>query len=65
MTEEPRIDNPLGELREAVRDLQALMVAADDQAQAMTDAELGTLLLTGRWTTIEVHEAGRRLVRCG
>jgi hypothetical protein len=27
----------------------------------MTDAELAELLLSGRWTTIEVHEAGRRL----
>jgi hypothetical protein len=37
------------------------MTAADDQAHSMTDAELGECLLTGRWTTIEVHEAGRRL----
>ena len=49
------------EMRDAVKDLSALMNAADDQARAMTDAELGELLLTGRWTTIEIHEAGRRL----
>jgi hypothetical protein len=55
-------DDPMAEVREAVLDLKALMNAADDQASAMTDAELGECLLTGRWTTIEIHEAGRRLV---
>ena len=50
-----------GEMREAIKDLSALMNAADDQASAMTDVELGECLLNGRWTTIEIHEAGRRL----
>lgn len=50
-------------IRDAALGLMGAMTAADDQAQAMTDAELGELLLTGRWTTIEVHEAGRRLVQ--
>jgi hypothetical protein len=49
-------------MREAVKDLRAMMTQADDQAQAMTDRELGELLLSGRWTTIEIHEAGRRLI---
>jgi hypothetical protein len=31
-------------------------------AQGMTNEELGAILLSGRWTTTEVHEAGRRLV---
>lgn len=44
-----------------VKGLAGVVTAAADQAQAMTDAELGALLLSGRWTTIEVHEAGRRL----
>lgn len=49
------------EVKNALLGLSGAMVAADDQAQAMTDAELGRLLVMGRWTTIEVHEAGRRL----
>lgn len=49
------------EMRQAVLGLAGAMAAADDQAKAMTDAELGELLLSGRWTTIEVHEAGYRL----
>jgi hypothetical protein len=59
MSEEGPIDP--NELRRAVRGLQGSVVAASDQAQAMTDAELAERLLSGRWTTIEVHEAGRRL----
>lgn len=47
----------------AILGLAGAMSAAADQARAMTDAELGELLLTGRWTTIEIHEAGRRLTR--
>lgn len=50
------------EIRRAVLGLAGAMSAAADQAQAMTDRELGELLLSGRWSTIEVHEAGRRLV---
>lgn len=48
-------------VRNLLLGLAGSMTAADDQAQAMTDAELGELLLAGRWTTIEIHEAGRRL----
>lgn len=44
-----------------LKGLQGVVTAAADQAQAMTNAELGDLLLTGKWTTLEVHEAGRRL----
>jgi hypothetical protein len=50
------------EIRKALLGLAGSMTAADDQARAMTDAELGQMLLSGRWTTIEVHEAGRRLM---
>lgn len=50
------------EARKAILGLAGSMSAAADQAQAMTDRELGELLLSGRWTTIEVHEAGRRLI---
>ena len=50
------------EVKNALLGLAGMTVAADDQARAMTDAELGTLLTTGRWTTIEVYEAGRRLL---
>jgi len=46
-----------------MKDLGALVTAADDQAKAMTDEELGEVLLSGRWSTIEIHEAGRRLTR--
>lgn len=49
------------QVKNALLGLAGSMAAAGDQAQAMTDAELGALLLSGRWTTIEVHEAGRRL----
>lgn len=49
------------EIRNAILRLVGVTTAATDQAQAMTDAELAERLLTGRWTTIEVHEAGRRL----
>lgn len=52
---------PEDELRKAVLGLAGAMAAADDQAQAMTDEELGEMLLNGRWTTIEIHEAGLRL----
>lgn len=48
--------------RNMILGLAGSMTAAADQAQAMTDAELGTLLLRGGYTTIEVHEAGRRLL---
>ena len=50
------------ELRNALLFLQGATTAAADQAQAMTDEELGRMLLSGRWTTVEVHEAGRRLI---
>ncbi len=53
------------ELRAALLGLAGSMTAADDQAKAMTDRELGESLLglNGRsWTTIEIHEAGRRLL---
>ena len=49
------------EVKNAILGLAGSMTAASDQAEAMTDAELGALLLSGRWTTIEIHEAGRRL----
>ncbi len=42
--------------------LAGAVTAADDQARAMTDRELGDLLGSGRWSTTEVHEAGRRLL---
>lgn len=45
----------------ALEGISAQIVVAGDQAGAMTNAELGELLLSGRWTTIEIHEAGRRL----
>lgn len=51
------------EVRNALLGLAGAMTAAGDQAGAMTDAELGALLTSGRWSTIEVHEAGRRLMR--
>jgi hypothetical protein len=51
------------EVKNAILGLAGSMTAASDQAQAMTDAELGTLLTTGRYSTIEVHEAGRRLIQ--
>jgi hypothetical protein len=49
------------QMRHAILGLAGATTAAADQAQAMTDAELGRLLLSGRWTTVEIHEAGRRL----
>ena len=49
------------EVKDALLGLAGSVTAAADQAQAMTDAELGALLLSGRYTTIEIHEAGRRL----
>lgn len=52
---------PEKEMRQAILGLAGAMTAAADKARAMTDAELGELLLTGRWSTIEIHEAGRRL----
>ncbi len=61
------VESGLLEQEEAERfadSLESLVVnmqVASDQAQAMSDAELGELLLKGRWTTIEIHEAGRRL----
>ena len=53
---------PYDETRRAILGLVGAMNAAADQAGAMTDAELGSLLLDGHWTTIEIHEAGRRLL---
>lgn len=50
------------EVKNAILGLAGMMTAAEDQARAMTDAELGERLTTGRWSTIEVHEAGRRLM---
>jgi hypothetical protein len=65
-TDKTPLEGPLDpeEVRKAVLGLAGAMAAADDQAQAMTDQELGELLLSGRWTTVEVHEAGRRLSSC-
>ena len=51
------------EVKNAILGLAGSVTAATDQALAMTDAELGERLTTGRWTTIEVHEAGRSLMR--
>lgn len=51
------------EARHAILGLAGAMTAASDQAEAMTDSELAERLLTGRWSTIEVHEAGRRLAK--
>ncbi len=50
------------EIRRAVLGLAGSVTAASDQAQAMTDEQLGQLLLNGGYTTIEVYEAGLRLV---
>jgi hypothetical protein len=50
------------ELKRAILGLSGAVTAADDQAKSMTNQELGELLLSGKWTTIEVHEAGRRLI---
>ena len=52
------------EVKNALLGLAGSVTAASDQAQAMTDRELGECLLGlngKRWTTIEIHEAGRRL----
>ena len=52
------------EVKNALLVLAGSVTAASDQAEAMTDAELGECLLGingKRWTTIEIHEAGRRL----
>jgi hypothetical protein len=51
------------EVADAILLLAGSMTASEDQAKAMTDAELGALLTSGRWTTTEVHEAGRRLMQ--
>jgi hypothetical protein len=50
------------EIRRAILYLAGSTTAAVDQSVAMTDTELGEVLLSGHWTTVEVHEAGRRLV---
>lgn len=50
------------EMRRAILGLAGSVAAADDQARAMTDSELGECLLNGRWSTIEIHEAGLRLI---
>lgn len=55
-------DERKNELRRSLLRLAGSVTAAGDQAQAMTDEELGELLLSGKWSTIEVHEAGRRLM---
>lgn len=52
-------------IKDAVLDLRATTTAANDQVLAMTDAELAERLTSGRWSTLEVHEAGRRLARRG
>lgn len=52
---------PEDEMKDAINWLAGRTVAAADQVHAMTDAELSEALLTGKWTTLEVHEAGRRL----
>lgn len=52
------------EVKNTLLGLAGSVTAASDQAQAMTDRELGECLLGingKRWTTIEIHEAGRRL----
>ncbi len=49
------------EVKNALLGLAGAVTAAADQADAMTDAELGELLTSGRYSTIEIHEAGRRL----
>jgi hypothetical protein len=54
---------PEDEMKDAIRWLVGRTVAADDQVRAMSDAELAQALLTGKWSTLEVHEAGRRLQR--
>jgi hypothetical protein len=51
------------EVKNALLGLAGMVTAVSDQADAMTDAQLGERLTTGRWSTIEVHEAGRRLMR--
>jgi hypothetical protein len=53
------------EVKNALLGLAGSVAAASDQAEAMTDAELGERLTTGRWSTIEVHEAGWRLMQRG
>lgn len=50
-------------IRNVTLGLMGSVAAAGDQAHAMTDAQLAECLLTGKWTTGEVHEAGRRLSR--
>ncbi len=50
------------DVRSAILGLAGSVIAASDQAQAMTDEQLGRLLLNGGYTTIEVYEAGLRLV---
>jgi hypothetical protein len=52
----------MDEIRKAILGLVGSTTAKADQVQAMTDAELAYCLLTGHWSTIEVHEAGRRLL---
>ena len=58
-------DGPIDpvELKHAILGLAGATTAKADQVQVMTDAELAELLLSGRWSTIEVHEAGRRLAK--
>jgi hypothetical protein len=64
MSDEFRLTDP-DEARRILLGLAGSVVAAGDQAQAMTDRELGQLLISGGWTTIEIHEAGRRLLARG
>lgn len=53
------------DVRKAILGLAGAVTAAADQADAMSDEELGECLLTGKWTTVELHEAGRRLANRG
>lgn len=51
------------EVKDALLMLAGATTAAVDQADAMTLAELGERLQSGRWSTVEVHEAARRLIQ--
>lgn len=51
------------EVKDALLALAGVTVAAADQADAMTYKELGEKLQSGRWSTIEVHEAAARLIQ--
>ncbi len=53
--------NP-SELEKAVGQLAASVLDAQDEADNLSDMELEDRLESGQWTTIEVHEAARRLL---